>query len=417
MTRSTACRLALLAPLLLPIGFRSGLARTVDLEVVAGSHDRSQTPVSWKLPGNLRRETRFSLVRRSGDQEKPVDVQRDRLVDAVWFVVDELAAGETARYRLRTGRDAGRSPEASRQNTTGPAVEASNDGRSILFRVGGLRSLRYHYEVVAAPEGVGSHYDRSGYLHPLWTPSGRVVTNDFPKNHRHHHGVWFPWKFSKFEGRDINFWESGARQGRIECAKLASYGSGRVFGWLEADQRFVDLTAPDGEQTALRERWSIRVWSVDGGALFDLTSTQSALDGKPFSVRKNHYGGLGFRGADEWEGSEHCEFLTSEGRTREDGHATRAEWCDVGGLVDGQPTGVTICCHPENLRAPQNMRIHPKEPFFNFAPCQLGDFTIEPGKPLISRYRFWVHDGAADKDASEKRYADFAEPPEVHIAR
>ena len=45
--------------------------------------------------------------------------------------------------------------------------------------------------------------------------------------------------------------------------------------------------------------------------------------------------------------------------------------------------GIGFLCHPDNFRAPQNMRIHPSEPFFNFAPCQTGDFDIAPGKPYV----------------------------------
>jgi hypothetical protein len=43
------------------------------------------------------------------------------------------------------------------------------------------------------------------------------------------------------------------------------------------------------------------------------------------------------------------------------------------------------------------MRIHPTEPFFNFAPSQLGQWEIKPGQPYVSRYRYIVHDGPPDK--------------------
>ena len=56
-------------------------------------------------------------------------------------------------------------------------------------------------------------------------------------------------------------------------------------------------------------------------------------------------------------------------------------------------TGIAILCHPENFRAPQPMRLHPKEPFVCYAPSQLGDWAIEPGRPYVSRYRFVVKDG------------------------
>ena len=44
----------------------------------------------------------------------------------------------------------------------------------------------------------------------------------------------------------------------------------------------------------------------------------------PLVLKEYRYGGLGFRGSGEWEGAEGVEFLTSEGKTRKDGHATAA---------------------------------------------------------------------------------------------
>ena len=178
----------------------------------------------------------------------------------------------------------------------------------------------------------------------------------------------------------------------------------------------MDLTAPGGPKDALYETWDVRVYALSGRFVFDLRSDQRCASESPLKLLKNRYGGLGLRGSGEWEGKGgECRFLTSEGKTRADGHATRAKWCDVWGLVGGKPTGFTVHCSPENFRFPQNMRIHPSEPFFNFAPCQLGDFEITPDKPLVSNYRFEVHDGAADAKKNERAWNDYAHPPTVRV--
>ncbi len=83
------------------------------------------------------------------------------------------------------------------------------------------------------------------------------------------------------------------------------------------------------------------------------------------------------------------------------------------GKVKGESAGVMFLCHPPNFRFPQNMRIHPDEPFFNFTPCQAGDFDIAPGKPLISRYRLVIHDGPVSADDAERLWKGYAEPPAV----
>jgi len=61
------------------------------------------------------------------------------------------------------------------------------------------------------------------------------------------------------------------------------------------------------------------------------------------------------------------------------------------------------------------MRLHPTEPFFCFAPSQLGDWEIAPGKPYVSRFRFIVRDGPSDAAELDRLWNDFAHPPEVKI--
>jgi hypothetical protein len=179
----------------------------------------------------------------------------------------------------------------------------------------------------------------------------------------------------------------------------------------------IALKADGGPTVALREQWDVRIYAVtDPGFLFDLTSTQTCATDDPLILHEYRYGGIGYRGSGQWEGDgDKCKFLTSEGKTRADGHATRAKWCAIWQNIDGKPAGLAVLCHPDNFRFPQHMRIHPSEPFFNFAPCQGGEFKIEPGKPYISKYRFFVFDGEADATVCERVWNDYANPPAVRV--
>jgi hypothetical protein len=298
----------------------------------------------------------------------------------------------------------------------GPEVEVVDvDGKRLDFSAGGKRVVRYHYGHVDPPAGVKPEFGRSGYLHPVWDPAGRVVTNDVPPNHLHHHGIWFPWTSSEFEGRKTDFWNSGAKQGKVECVKVEGSGSGPVFGWLRARQRHVALTGPAGPKAALDEIWELRVYAPVGRHVFDLTSTQTCATDAPLVIRKYHYGGLGLRGSGAWEGKEGVAFLTSEGKTRKDGNETAGRWVVMSGPIDGRPSSIGILCHPSNFRAPQPMRLHPSEPFFCYAPSQGGDFSIEPGKPYVSRYRFVIADGVLDAEEMERRWKDWTGPGDVRV--
>ena len=61
------------------------------------------------------------------------------------------------------------------------------------------------------------------------------------------------------------------------------------------------------------------------------------------------------------------------------------------------------------------MRLHPSEPFFCYAPSQGGDFSIEPGKPYVSRYRFLVADGPLAAEEVDRRWKSWTDTGAVRI--
>ena len=38
-------------------------------------------------------------------------------------------------------------------------------------------------------------YPRANYLHPLYDLDGAVITDDFPKDHPHHRGIFWTWHY------------------------------------------------------------------------------------------------------------------------------------------------------------------------------------------------------------------------------
>ena len=122
---------------------------------------------------------------------------------------------------------------------------------------------------------------------------------------------------------------------------------------------------------------------------------------------------MAIRGAGEWMESEGAGFLTSEGKTREDGNHTRPVWTDMHGPIGGSQTGVTVINHPANFRFPQPVRLHPSMPYFVYTPHAFRSFTIQPGKPYTARYRYHVHLGAVEPKRADRLFHDFAAPPEA----
>jgi hypothetical protein len=277
--------------------------------------------------------------------------------------------------------------------------------------------FKYQAEPGPFPRDINELFRRGAYLHPIRTLSGRVVTDDFPPNHIHHHGVWWAWTKTEFDGRKPDFWNMGDGKGRVDFVALDSQWSGRVHAGFESRQRFVDMTGPK-EGAVLDEKWRITAYQplTANWWFFDLVSEQRCATTNALKLPEYHYGGLGLRGNWAWNGAGKVNILTADGETdRVKANTQKARWCDMWGKIDGTDCGIAVLCHPANFRAPQPMRVHPTEPFFFYAPQQGGDMEIKPGDTYVSRYRFVVHDGPPDRAELDRLWNDYAHPPVVKV--
>lgn len=290
------------------------------------------------------------------------------------------------------------------------AITAVREDRQVVIRAGIHEILRYQAEPGELPRPeIPKSYVRGGYIQSIHTPSGRLITDDFPANHLHHHGVWSPWTKTQFEGRHPDFWNMGAGKGRVEFVALDAVWQKDGKAGFQARHQFVDLTATPAK-VALLETWDVSVSLADQRYVIDFTSTQTCASDSPLKLPPYHYGGFGFRGNGAWLGADNCRFLSASGLTdRVKLNTSREKWCWVGGKVDGETCGLTILGHPGNFRFPQPVRAHPEEPFFCFAPQQLGEMEIVPGTKYIARYRLVIADGEPDAKAAETWWREYAE--------
>jgi len=371
------------------------------LVVNAGAHARQDSPVRFALPTGTAVE-RWRLRASDGAL---VAVQGDGQGSG-HFVVSGLAQGEQRAFVLE--RDPAPAPERVAMVRTGDVVG---------FRVGDHDLVRYQGGAGQLPAGYPPEFRRGGYLAELRTPGGVLVTDDYPPNHKHHHGVWFTWTKTVFGARTPDFWNMGGKTGTVEAIAIDAAWGGSACGGLRVRHRHVDLGATPA-LPALDETWTVTVHAPLGTPsrlLVDLEVVQRCSGDQPLRLPTYHYGGLGLRGHRQWNGAQAVEFLTSEGKTRADGNQTRARWCRMSGVVDGTPASIAVFDHPANWRFPQPMRLHPTEPFFCYAPSQLGDWAIEPGTPLTLRYRLVIADGATEVGELERLWKDWAEPPTVML--
>lgn len=294
-------------------------------------------------------------------------------------------------------------------------ITAEKLGSVLHFAINGKTICDYQMEAGDVPEGVDPVFKHGAHLHPIYSPSGKLVTGNHPDDHRWHRGVWMAWTKTEFGDSHPDFWNMGkvgeALAAEVRFDKLTKSWGGPDSGGFISQHLFLDHShAP--EQKVLNETWEVAVSQkiLDGtlANIIDLTSTQTCAGEKSLKLPKYHYGGLGVRGNLAWNPVEAVTMLTSEGHDRKAGDSTKGKWVHIGGQVDGAPTGMAILMHPSNFRFPQPLRLNPKNPQLCIAPSQDGDWSIDPGKPYISKYRLLIYDGKPDAKWIEAQWKAYS---------
>ena len=403
---------------------RAQNATVAEFTVHAGKYDRLNTPISVNLNTlDLPEDTshwQLRLVERRGKKTIPVAMQwasgdQDFLL---WRLEGDTPAGSTRRYTLQSIEQADPLP---------PAVTINDQDSAVTFSINNQAVLTYQYALATMPPGVDDIYRRGGFIHPLRSLGGGVLTRIQPPDHYHHYGIWNPWTHTEYEGRSLDFWNLAKGQGTILAKGVTSLTEGPVMAHLTAWHEHVaypDSTDRSKRETLLNELWDLRVWNTTPEQptyLVDFTSTLSNATDQPFTIKAYRYQGFGFRANKDWN-DRTARLLTSAGMNKANGNGTRARWVAVQGPTEAGTSGVVFMTHPANVNFPEQIRIWPEgmnegqeNVFFNFNPAQEQDWVLKPHQTYALKYRMLVYDGAIDTAAAQRYWQDFAYPPQVEV--
>lgn len=309
------------------------------------------------------------------------------------------------------------------------AIITELNTKTLIVSQNNQKVMQYNVAEVFPPDTVSALFKRNAFIHPLWSPSGNVLTRINAPDHWHHYGIWNPWTKTHFEGHSTDFWNLREGQGTVRFGGFNSLISGPVFGGFKVRQEHVDFQCKGGDKVAINEVWDVRIWNLgtyDGIKvwLWDLTSTLNCASASPIILEAYRYGGgIGYRATDEWNAN-NSWVMTSEGKTRKNADGTKARWCDVGGKFAGNGTsGILFMSHPSNHEFPEPMRVWPEDTnghgdlFFEFCPIRNRSWELKPGNDYVLRYRMLVYDGKIDSRIAERIWSDFANPAIVNIEK
>ena len=157
---------------------------------------------------------------------------------------------------------------------------------------------------------------------------------------------------------------------------------------------------------------------VDGAFEIDYVTTQKNVTESDLELPAYRYGGpIAYRAPHHWKNG-NSDYLSSEGKTRIDGHTTRSKWISMFGSAeegkdDGAVASLTILGHAKNHDAPQRMRVWPPNShngaiFFNYVPIQEHPWAIKSGETSTMRYRLVVADTKPDSPELNARWDRFS---------
>jgi hypothetical protein len=388
--------------------------------VNAGKFQRMNTPVSVDLGDTIVNDS-VSLQLFEIVKGKPVEVPsqlENGYSPKLWFIMTgNTNAGAQREYVLY------RSQGIIYKN----AITAVNKSGILQLRNVQTPILDYNIKLHYPPAGVDTMYKRNGFIHPMYSPSGNILTRLDAPDHYHHVGIWNPWTKVKIGNHVTDFWNLYLHQGTVRFAGVNSTIDGPVFGGFNVQQEHIDFLGKKPESVTFNEVWDVRAWNAEpvAGAkawLVDFTSFLSVAGDSIIILEAYRYGGgIGFRATAEWD-KNNSWVNTSEGKTRIDADGTKARWTDVGGLFAGKgESGIVFFSHPANREFPEPMRVWPIDQnnrgdvYFEFCPIRYRDWVLKPGNIYRQKYRMLVYDGKIDKATSDRIWNDFAYPPVVKV--
>jgi hypothetical protein len=394
-------------------------AEVLHLIVESGNYQRINTPVSIGMEGTSISDTSsFQLFEKVKGKliEKTFQIEAGYIPRLWWIFDGTTGSGKTREYFLY---------ENERQKFEN-RITAIVTPEAIVLKNGNSDVLHYQTAILYPPAKVDTAYKRSGFIHPLISPSGNILTRVSPSDHYHHVGIWNPWTRVKIGNHITDFWNLNEKQGTVKFAGINSIVSGPVYGGFSVRQEHIDFQGKKSEELVINEVWDVRVWNAEPVAglkawLVDLTTFLSVAGDSSIIFEAYRYGGgIGIRANEEWT-KDNSTVLTSEGKTRIDADGSRARWTDLNGVFknNGQ-SGITFFSHPSNREHPEPMRVWPEnvnnnrgDVYFEFCPIRYKEWILNPGNIYRLKYRMLVYDGKIDKQTADRIWNDFAYPPVV----
>lgn len=278
--------------------------------------------------------------------------------------------------------------------------------KSLQLSEGKTPVLTYNYGMMLKT-GVVENRARSCYVHPLFSPDGTLITDDFPADHLHHRGMSWMWPRIGVGGGTYSTWDIRGIKQQFE--RWLEKETGAAFARIGVENGWYV-----GEKKVVKERVSLVVCKATAeGRAIDITLVFEATD-QPVTLsgttdQQKGYGGFSLRFAPRKE--KETVITTSGGKQEKDTDRVPFPWADLSARFtgEGRISGAAIFVDAGHPGFPNGWTLR-EYGFLGVAWPGLDTSTLEPGRPITLRYRVWLHPGDASQGAVAEQYAVYAKP-------
>ena len=173
-------------------------------------------------------------------------------------------------------------------------------------------------------------------MHPLRTPSGITLTRDAPEDHPWHHGLWFTIKFVNEE----NFWEE------YDAYGVLRHVDDTTVHWIRPDRETVVIV---DERTPHPRRRSASTTPTPSTGTSPSPRRSTSSSTAPSSRRGAATAASPCAAAATGPTRACC---SPTAPSTSGCSASRGDWLDLAGTIEGGEAGVLLLDHPANPRHP-----------------------------------------------------------------
>lgn len=280
------------------------------------------------------------------------------------------------------------------------SMQKTSEG--ILITEKNKEVLLYHTTL----KSLNGEYERCNYIHPLYSLSGKILTEDFPADHPHHRGVFWAWHQVWIGDKRISDgWEINDFEQTFSEYEFMKDASGVVEIRTEVEWKS-DRWKKNGEKVPyLNEKTKITVHPVTANMRkIDFEIRLLALEENlklGGSEDEKGYGGFSVR----LNLPEDVVFSGPEGKIEPIETEVQSKgYVQVSGNFDesGKPSGVVIVDHPDNPGYPQPWILRSKNSMQNVVWPGREPVAVSTTRPVVLKYSLLIYNGKLSKGKIEK---------------